>query len=1420
MALLTFKGTTAQVLAAITATHIDTATKVTITDNLYTIANLNYIIGATNNLPVILEKTAASIPFNDAAAGILTAIAGVNKYTGEITLTGTPSAAHLNDIAKGTTGKVTATLDPTTTIDAVTVAALKDVKTTDNITFKPTGPGLAVSGNSELTALINLKKLLPNANFTSITTIKGTESDVALIKSAQKLAADNAVVTITGQISAADANAIAKATDGALTATIKSGSVAATLKALADVDKAIDDITFTTTDKTVNARDLVKLGDKFKDPTNFDATSIETITENAKDVGVDAVNVTDALAIAANVDVKITGSISATIADLIALDTTGVVTATINSGTASNLLDALTDTDVNAYTITLLAGTAAAKDLTDLDLKTSVPVNANAISKITGSVAEIEAAYAAANTAKTISGLGNEAVEITAAGDTAEDVNKVLKLTTGVVTATVNAAAADVLLAALTDAKATDALTLTVTGGPGTTAAASDLKALDAKTSVTVNAATVETITGSAADIKTVLAAKTITTAANVAANVDGTVSAADANTITGATTGTVTATVAAGTAAALNKALVNANGTPVTGDNLTLTISKGTAAAADLIALDGKTLVNVNANAVTTITGNAADVLAALTATTIDTAAYVAATVSGTVLAADAQLIAAATTGKVTATIAAADAATLNGALTETDENAYTLTVNNAAGNAAAATVLNSLDAKTSVKVKVDAAAVTGAYADLEALYVINKANFANLGDEAVTITGALNPLASQVNTIAKATKGIVTATVAANTADVLVANLKDASATDKLTLEVNGASAKAADLNTLDGKTSENIVVNALNVTGNIADLTKLYITNADNFTATLGDETVEISGTVTAAQADSIADKTTAAVTANIAAATAASLNAALVDANAGANAYTLTVNGATAAATDLNALVAKTSEAIKVDAKEITGAQVALSTLFGANAASFTGEEKVAVKITDVTVAAADADAIADKTSGVVTATITAGTAAALNAALVDATVGQKTVNAYSLTVGDTAGGAAADDLNKLDAKTSVVVDAKAVTAIKGSAADIKTVLAAKTITTAANVKATVDSVISAADANTISKATTGVVTATVDAGTAAALKSALAGVANDGLDALTLTVTGTTAAAADLIALDAKTSVDVVVNATTVTGNIADVTKVLVTDKANFANLGDETVTISGTVSAVQANAIANATTGAVTATIAAETATALNTALVTNGDTTLNAYKLTVTGNDAAAAHLVALDGKTSVTVNAAAIKNIDGAGATGAAAVKAAYDANANKTISGLGNETVDLSAAADANASLVRAINDYTTGVITLDTLNTATAGGNFSLSQLGDLKGITGLEAIKAGNSAVDNITISIKDLLAANDNPNNFTFTITSDNDGTDKVIFTDIDTAGWTMDDTGFTAGTGGNITFTNTNSQVITITLDNVVLPA
>ncbi len=1407
MAIITstsFKGTTTEALAA-TPAQIKASTKVTITDNTYTAADLIAILAKTNNHPVVLEKTAAGIPLSATPTQLVEIIEGVNKYTGDLTaITTDPTAEQLNIIAKGTTGKVTATLDPTTLINAATVTALKDVNSTDNITFVTAETEIV--GKSNLEAFVALNKKLSDADWTTITGFKGTASELSAIKSALGIK-KTAAVTITGQISAADANAIAKATDGVLTATLKSATVKATLSALKDI-KTTDVLDFTSTDTTVNASDLVALETKLVLGTQ-DYTSITTITETAAAVAKDdALTVTTALGytLAATVDVKISGNISATdaatIAAAVAVAGTGTLTATIFPGTAQNLETALNGVTNGALTLTLTDETVVAGDLDALNTVTTVAINANSVKTITADAADVtdvSAVYAAA-ALKQISSLGNEIISITGGAISAADTNTLAGLTSGKVVATVTADSAAALVGALAKADAKDELTLTVTGASD----AKDLLALDAKTALAITLPATAAISGTAAEIKKVYASKGITTANDELITVTDAASAADVNAIA-KLSGAVTATIKDGSVASTLKTLKDV----VAGDTIKFKTTDKTVNAKDLVDL--KVLVdNFTTTSVTTITSKAADIGAAgatvIAALLIAPNAAVTIT-NGTISATNAGAISNATTGKVTATVAAdlaANIVTGLGAVNPNDaDDALNITVN---GATATVTELNTIDNQTALKVKVDAATVTAAnYAEFEGIYVTNKNNFSSLGDENITVGGTVT--AAQADAIAKATSKVVTATVASAAADLLVANLKNANAKDELSLTVTGP-ATAKDLLTLDGKTNQTVVATAVTaITGSVAEVNKLL--DAD---VSLNNPAFTLTGTVTAAQADAIADVTTGAVTANIAAATAASLNAALVDANAGANAYKLTVNGATAAATDLNDLVLKTSEAIKVDAKEITGLQADLNTLFVTNAANFTGEEKVAVKITDVTVTAAQADAIADKTSGVVTATITAAEAAILKAALADATVGQKTVNAYSLTVDDTAGGAAAKDLNDLDAKTSVTVNASAVTGITGSAADIKTVLAAKTITRAANVTATVDGVISAADANTISKATTGVVTATVTAATAAALKSALAGVSNDNNDALTLKVSGTSATAADLIALDAKTSVDVEVNATTITGNIADVTKVLVTDVANFANLGDEAVTISGEIAATQADAIADRTSGVVTATIKADSAASLNSTLV-DANGTINAYKLTVNGTTADAAHLNALDGKTSVTVNAAAINNIEGNGATGAAAVKAAYEANALKTISGLGNETVDLSLATDANASLVKAINDYTTGVITLDTLNTATAGGNFSLSQLGDLKGITGLAEIDADNNVADNITISIKDLLAANDSTNSFAFDITGGLGDNDTVTFNDF--AGWTQVET--TPNT--LYTFTNnTNSQVITINLTDATV--
>lgn len=305
--------------------------------------------------------------------------------------------------------------------------------------------------------------------------------------------------------------------------------------------------------------------------------------------------------------------------------------------------------------------------------------------------------------------------------------------------------------------------------------------------------------------------------------------------------------------------------------------------------------------------------------------------------------------------------------------------------------------------------------------------------------MSGTISAL--DVDTILKATTGVVTADVADAKANILVSQLKNANAKDDLDITVltdaNGTSAK--DLIALTKKTSfETGGVDASAITtdgivGSVADINAVIKAEADAKLTLAANVAYSVAGTITAAQADAIADTTTGVVTATIAAGTAAALNAALSD-GADVNAYTLKVNGTTAAALDLIALNGKTTGKITVDAKEITGTAADVTTVLTTAAAEISGQEKAAVKVT-VAAAANLVDAILAKTTGVVTATVTSGTASALNTDLANATAKDK----LALEVTGTADAA---DLLALDDKTAVKVDALAVTAISGNAADVK------------------------------------------------------------------------------------------------------------------------------------------------------------------------------------------------------------------------------------------------------------------------------------------------------------------------------------------------------------------------------------------
>ena len=1349
MATPTFTGTADQVKAITELSGFDSNTILTITDADYDVAKLTAINDATNG-KITLQKAAelltGTLPELEAA---LTGI----KYTGAISVSNT-TTANIDAALQLTTGKVTATVAGTAAdlLEAITPSATAK----DALTLTVDAGIVAASVLKALDAKTSVA-----VNASAVTEITGTAAELKTVLAASTAATPTmtlgaaVAVTVDGKVSAADLNAFAKATTGAVTADIE-GSAAALNAALKDVDGTVDDITVTLTGTSATAKDLIELTDKV---TTLDVSSLRTITGDLTDIN------TVTTTYPSEVTVTITGTVPASsFAILNTIEAhTGVVKATVE-GLASDLVQ-LTASSTDLLTLKVTNDIAVASDLILIDGKTAVVVNASAVKEISGIAADLKTIYAS----KTISGLGNEAVIITGA-PSAKDANVILKATTGVVTATVADTATN-LVKALTDAKATDALTLTVTG----TATAAELKALDAKAS-TVTATGVTEITGNAKDVIAVLTADGIDLDGAVAVKVTGTVSASDANIIAGLT-GKVTATVSAGTAADLNAKLIDAAGT----DALKLTVNGKTAAATDLNGLDGKTSVDVKVDA-TEVTGDFTDLEAVYVTNKANFTNLGNETVKitdATVTAAQANTIADATTGKVTATVTADTADNLVDALANAvSTDALTLTVN---ATATEASDLILLDGKTSVDVIVNATTVEGTFAELNKVYVANKANFAALGNEAVTITDA-TVSAAQANTIANATTGVVTADVTAATAASLNAALKNAAAdgSDALTLRVNGATATAADLNALDGKTKEVITVEAKAVTGTFADLNKVYVTNAANFSG-LNDENVTITDkTVAVADANTIANVINGKVTATVAAGTSAVLDALTT---VETDAITLTVTG-DATALELNSLDSKTSVDVKVDATKVTGDYDDLYELYVTNKANFTalGNENITI---NAGATAAQVNTIANLTTGKVTATI-ADTAANLVAALTKSTgdalslevtgvakaadlitldgktaldvtvtgvtaitgtyaelykvyqtnalnfIGLGTQNVTitdkvtvdqinvikELTTGDitaAVSGSAADlaklntvgatgdaitltvsgttaaaaDLNTLNAKTSVNVNVAAVTTITGDAATVVTLYTASAdFTGLGNEAVTVSGTATVGQAQTITGATTGKVTATVT-DTADQLLTITNAVSSD---ALTLTATDATAAAAKLNTLDGRTSVAVKVDATAVAGTYSDLSKVYVTNKANFTGLGNETVTISDSVSAAQANTIALATTGVVTAAVAAATAATLNAALT---DTTVNAYSLELTDtNLSSLTNLIALDGKTTGTVDAGSLLTISETFAN----LTTVYT---SAGISELGNEAVtitDTQSAANVNTFALETIGNVT--------------------------------------------------------------------------------------------------------------------------
>ncbi|MGJ0359846.1 hypothetical protein NG785_09320 [Aliarcobacter cryaerophilus] len=272
----------------------------------------------------------------------------------------------------------------------------------------------------------------------------------------------------------------------------------------------------------------------------------------------------------------------------------------------------------------------------------------------------------------------------------------------------------------------------------------------------------------------------------------------------------------------------------------------------------------------------------------------------------------------------------------------------------------------------------------------------------------------AANVNIVAGDTTGVVTATVSADTAANLNSALTNSTSTDALTLTITDTSLSLlTNLLALDTKTS--VAVNASSITSITETYANLNTAYSSAGISGLGNEAVTITDTQSATNVNTILGKTTGVVTATVGTDTAANLNSALTNATS-TDALTLTVNGATATTSDLISLDGKTNIAISVTATAVSGTFTDLNNIYVTNVSNYSNLGDENITITD-TQSATNVNTILGKTTGVVTAIVSADTASNLNSALTNAT----SSDALTLTITDATLNSSL--LNILDSKTS-------------------------------------------------------------------------------------------------------------------------------------------------------------------------------------------------------------------------------------------------------------------------------------------------------------------------------------------------------------------------------------------------------------
>ena len=487
--------------------------------------------------------------------------------------------------------------------------------------------------------------------------------------------------------------------------------------------------------------------------------------------------------------------------------TTGTVNAGSLTTVKGDLSDLLTAYASNGITglgneaITLDdTSSVSSTDLNTLDSKTSGDITTHSsLATLTGTVAALNTAYSSEG----IKVLGNEKVTVSDTTLDAGDLNVLNNYTTGLVTAsaatTLRGTLADVNEAYAAVAVSGDAITGLADEAvelTDTRVLAADLKTLNTKTTGTIDASTISVIEGTASDVNTVydaagssgdkvsgLGSEEITltdttVSATALRNIyldgstvrnSGTIDASSVHTISGSGT----------TISIANTVYASGRFTGLGSENITITDQGASGAGngvsvSDLNTLNGYTTGNVNAGTITFLEGSISNLNTAYAATSalgngISGLANETVTITDTseIDASALNTLNGYTTGNVVATTATSFTGTISDL--NTLYAASTGSGNGISGlGSEAATVtdssvsasdLNTLDTKTNYNITVNATTISGSLSDLNTLYGAKASNgdattdgFTGLGAETVTLTDTGSIASSTLLTVAQA--------------------------------------------------------------------------------------------------------------------------------------------------------------------------------------------------------------------------------------------------------------------------------------------------------------------------------------------------------------------------------------------------------------------------------------------------------------------------------------------------------------------------------------------------------------------------------------------------------------------------------------------------------------------------------------------